>query len=137
MKLKKLQSIFHMIANANSIVQIAIWIKNGIAKHVNVSAKIIVHTKKIIVRMLALVFSIWKLLRVIQKTRIKIAARAIYTYFFFLIHKLSFACRKTKLLWWRQWRRFSVFIVNCKHISNMLYLLTLNRQTSAGFILKR
>ena len=34
------------------------------------------------------VFSIWKSLRVLQKTRIKIVARAIYTYDFFLSHTL-------------------------------------------------
>ena len=36
-----------MIANANSIVQYAIQIKNGIMKHPNVSVKINISTKKI------------------------------------------------------------------------------------------
>ena len=36
-----------MAANENSIVQLAIQIKNGIMKHVNVSVKIIVYAKKI------------------------------------------------------------------------------------------
>ena len=38
-----------MIVNENSIVQYIIQIKNGIIKHVNVSVKINVHTKQIIV----------------------------------------------------------------------------------------
>ena len=42
-----------MFANANSIVQLAIQIKNGIMKHGNVSVKIIIHTKNIIVEILA------------------------------------------------------------------------------------
>ena len=42
--------------NANSIVQIAIDIKNGITKHVNVNVKIIVHSKKIIAGILAHLF---------------------------------------------------------------------------------
>ena len=42
-----------MIANANLIVQHAIEIKNGIMKHVNVSVKIIVRPKKIIMGILA------------------------------------------------------------------------------------
>lgn len=37
-----------MIANAISIVQISIKIKDGIMKHVNVSGKIVVHLKKVI-----------------------------------------------------------------------------------------
>ena len=45
-----------MAANENSIVQLAIQIKNGIMKHVNVSVEIILHTKKIIVGILAHVF---------------------------------------------------------------------------------
>ena len=35
-----------MAANENSIVQLAIQIKNGIMKHVNVSVEIILHIKK-------------------------------------------------------------------------------------------
>ena len=38
-----------MIANASSIVQLAI--QNGIMKYANVNAEIIVHAKKIIVRL--------------------------------------------------------------------------------------
>ena len=45
-----------MILNANAIVQHVIKIKNGITKHVNVSVKIIIHAKKIIVGILAHVF---------------------------------------------------------------------------------
>ena len=35
-----------------------------------------------------------------------------------------------------QWRHSSVFIVNCEHISSLVQIADLNRQTSAGFILK-
>ena len=35
-----------MAANENSIVQLAIQIKNGIMKHVNVTVEIILHIKK-------------------------------------------------------------------------------------------
>ena len=60
-----------MIANANSIVQLAFQIKNGIMKHVHVSVKVIVHARKIIVGILAHVFlkivSIEKILLMIQK----------------------------------------------------------------------
>ena len=45
-----------MIANANSIVQLAFQIKNGIMKHVHVSVKVIVHARKIIVGILSHVF---------------------------------------------------------------------------------
>ena len=45
-----------MIVNANSIVQLAIQIKNGITKLVNVNVKVILHAKKTIVGNLALVF---------------------------------------------------------------------------------
>ena len=48
MKLKPLHNIFHVIVNANSIIQHAIQIRNGIIKHVNVNVKIIVYAKKII-----------------------------------------------------------------------------------------
>ena len=48
MKLKQRQNIFHVIVNANSIVQHVIQIKNGIIKHVNVNVKTIVSPKKII-----------------------------------------------------------------------------------------
>ena len=60
-----------MIANANSIVQLAFQIKNGVMKHVHVSVKDIVHARKIIVGILAHVFlkivSIEKILLMIQK----------------------------------------------------------------------
>ena len=60
-----------MIANANSIVQLAFQIKNGIMKRVHVSVKVIVHARKIIVGILAHVFlkivSIEKILLMIQK----------------------------------------------------------------------
>ena len=49
MYLKQGQNIFHVVANANSIVQYKIQIKNGIIKHVNVNAKVIVSAKIIIV----------------------------------------------------------------------------------------
>ena len=62
--------MINLIANANSIVQLAIQIKNGIAKLVNANVKIIVHTNKIIVRILAHVFviiaSIQKVLLILQ-----------------------------------------------------------------------
>ena len=44
---------FHVIAYASSIVQLLIQIKTGIMKHVNVSVKIIVYTKRIITGILA------------------------------------------------------------------------------------
>ena len=53
MKLKQCHNIFHVIVNANSIVQHVIQIKNEIIKHVNVNIKIIVPAKKIIVGILA------------------------------------------------------------------------------------
>ena len=53
MKLKQLKNIFHVIVNANLIVQHVIQIKKGIMKHVNISVKIIACAKKIIVRILA------------------------------------------------------------------------------------
>ena len=56
MKLKQWQNIYQVIVNANSIVQDVIEIKNGITKHANVNAKIIVLAKKIIVGILAHVF---------------------------------------------------------------------------------
>ena len=58
MKLKQLLNIFHVIVNANSIVQIAIQIKNGTKKTklANVDVKIIMRAKKIIVGILAHVF---------------------------------------------------------------------------------
>ena len=60
-----------MIANANSIVQLAFQIKNGIMKHVHVSVKVTVHARKIIVGILGHVFlkivSIEKILLMIQK----------------------------------------------------------------------
>ena len=56
MKLKQWQNIFDKIVNANSIVQYVIQIKNGRMKHANISVKIIVNAKKIIVGILAHVF---------------------------------------------------------------------------------
>ena len=62
--------MINLIANTNSIVQLAIQIKNGITKLVNANVKIIVHTNKIIVRILAHVFviieSIQKVLLILQ-----------------------------------------------------------------------
>ena len=59
-----------MIPDANSIVPLAIQIKNGIMKYVNVSVKTILRAKKIIVGILAYVFmrkiSIEKVLLMIQ-----------------------------------------------------------------------
>ena len=49
--------MFHVIVNANSIVEHVIQIKKGIIKHVNVNVKIIVLLKKIIVVILAQVFA--------------------------------------------------------------------------------
>ena len=45
-----------MIVNVNSIVQHIIQVKNRIMKHVNVTVKIIVRTKKIMVGILPHVF---------------------------------------------------------------------------------
>ena len=42
MKLKQRQNTFHVIVNANLIVQHVIQIKNGVTKHVNVNAKKII-----------------------------------------------------------------------------------------------
>ena len=50
---KTITNIFHVIVNANSLVQHVVQIKNGIMKHVNVSVKIIAHAKKIITGILA------------------------------------------------------------------------------------
>ena len=52
MKLKKWQNIFHVIINANSIVEHLIQIKNRVIKHVNVNVKIAISAKKIIVGIL-------------------------------------------------------------------------------------
>ena len=52
MKLKQWQNIFHMILNANSIVQHVIQIKNWIIKDANVNVKTIVSAKEIIVDIL-------------------------------------------------------------------------------------
>ena len=41
------------MANANSIAQLAIQMRNGTTKHVNVNAKIIVHANKVIMRILS------------------------------------------------------------------------------------
>ena len=56
MKLKQWQNIFHVIVNANSIVQYAIQIKNRKIKHVYGNVKIIVYAIKIIVFILVQVF---------------------------------------------------------------------------------
>ena len=48
--------MFHMNANAKSVVQYAIHEKNGIIINANVSVKSIVRTKKIIVRIVVHVF---------------------------------------------------------------------------------
>ena len=56
MKLKQWQNIFHVIVNVNSTENLAIQIKNGITKLVDVNVKTIVHAKKIVVRILAHVF---------------------------------------------------------------------------------
>ena len=60
-----------MIGNTNSIVQLAIQIKNEIMNHVNVNVKIIVRAKKIITEIRAHVFvrtvSLLKVLLKIQK----------------------------------------------------------------------
>ena len=45
MKPKQWQNIFHVIVNANSIIQFVTQIKNGIIKHFNVNVKIIVRAK--------------------------------------------------------------------------------------------
>ena len=54
MKLKQWHNIFHVIVNANSIVQYVIQIKNGIIKHVNVNVKFIISVTKIIIGILAM-----------------------------------------------------------------------------------
>ena len=56
MKQKHECNTFYVIANAYSIVQLEIQIKNGIMKHVDVSVKFIVHVKKIIVAIIDHVF---------------------------------------------------------------------------------
>ena len=48
--------MYNVIENANSVVQIAIQIGNGITKVVNVNLKVIVHAKEIIVGTLPHVF---------------------------------------------------------------------------------
>ena len=53
---KTMQNIFHVIVNANLILQHVIQIKNGITKHVNVKLKNIISAKMIVVGILALVF---------------------------------------------------------------------------------
>ena len=40
-KLKQWQNIFHAIANANSMAQHVIQMKNGVIKHVNLHVKVI------------------------------------------------------------------------------------------------
>ena len=56
MKLEQHKNIFHVVVNANSVVQHVIQIKNGIIKQVNVNVKIIVSAENIIVEILAYVF---------------------------------------------------------------------------------
>ena len=46
---KQWQNTFHVIVNANSIVQHVIQNKNGIINYVNVNVKIIISAKKLIV----------------------------------------------------------------------------------------
>ena len=46
--------MFHVIVNANSIVQHVIQIKKGIIKQANVNVKIIISVKKIIVGILVM-----------------------------------------------------------------------------------
>ena len=55
-KQQKKKNIFHVILNANSIVQHVIQSKNGVIKHVNGNVKIIISAKKIIVIILVHVF---------------------------------------------------------------------------------
>ena len=50
MKLNQRQNIFHVIVNANLMVQHVTRIKNGIIKHVNVNVKIVVHAENLFVR---------------------------------------------------------------------------------------
>ena len=52
---QKWQNIFHVIVNANAIVE-HIQIKNTIIKHVDVNVKVIISMKNIIVGILAHVF---------------------------------------------------------------------------------
>ena len=52
MKPKQWQNIFHVIVNANSVVQHVIQIKNGIIDYVIVNVKIVVSIKKNIVGIL-------------------------------------------------------------------------------------
>ena len=56
MNLKQRESIFNLMVSVNSIIKNVIQIKNRIMKDVNVSVKIIVHAKKIIVGILANIF---------------------------------------------------------------------------------
>ena len=56
MKLKQRQNIFHVVVNANSILQYVVQIKNGMTKHVIVNVEIIVRAKKIIFGILPHVF---------------------------------------------------------------------------------
>ena len=46
MRLKEKRNMFHVTANANSIVQHVIQIKNKIEKCVNMNVKIITHARK-------------------------------------------------------------------------------------------
>ena len=48
MKLKCWKNVFHMILNANLIVEHIIQIKNGIIKHASMNVKITVSAKEII-----------------------------------------------------------------------------------------
>ena len=56
MKLKQWQNRFHVIINANSIVQHVIKSNNGIIKHVNMNVRIIVSAKNIIFGILTYAF---------------------------------------------------------------------------------
>ena len=57
MKSKHWQNILHAIVNANSMVQHVIQMKNRIIINVNLSIKSIVHSKKIVLGILAHVFA--------------------------------------------------------------------------------
>ena len=56
MKPNQWKNIFHVIVNANSIVQDLIQNKNRMINHVNVNVTIIVSAKKIIIWILAHAF---------------------------------------------------------------------------------
>ena len=45
MKLKQRQNIFHVIINANSVVQHVIQIKNGLVKHADMNVTVILKAR--------------------------------------------------------------------------------------------